>query len=237
MKNKKIWLTIGIVLLAIIGYLAYAYPYKESHPVDGVKIPMDEDSIVVKTTTSSKIPVTITISSCPATEYDPMFCFGDEAILDKTVENNELWHSTGTDTIDRIGIVLYDQGKPYLYPITIDFGTHIYTEKEASGAEGVAIKVFGDRFFTENSWSYFQVDNQDEDLTEGFRRIVLNGKIGYVDKNDNVIIEPQYKCAWPFENGKAKVTYKCTEKPDGYEHIEWLSDSWFYIDTNGNRIK
>lgn len=85
-------------------------------------------------------------------------------------------------------------------------------------------------------WSYFQFDNGDDYLVEGFRRIVLNGKIGYVDQNDNIIIKPQFKCAWPFENGKAKVAFECTEKADG-EHTQWLSDSWFYIDTKGNNIK
>ncbi len=82
---------------------------------------------------------------------------------------------------------------------------------------------------------YFMVDNAPDELSDGMRRVVLNKKIGYMGKNYLVVIPPQFECAYPFENGKAKVALNCTQKVQE-EHTEWTSDSWFYIDKQGKKI-
>jgi hypothetical protein len=42
--------------------------------------------------------------------------------------------------------------------------------------------------------------------------------------------------AYPFQGGKAKVTYTGHKNDPNDEHWEWVSDDWFYIDYQGRRI-
>jgi len=51
-----------------------------------------------------------------------------------------------------------------------------------------------------------------------------------------IIVEPQFKCAWPFENGVAQVSYNCSIIKDGELDL-WKGGDWFYIDKNGNKKK
>lgn len=87
----------------------------------------------------------------------------------------------------------------------------------------------------EELFEVFVYDNGPDYPSEGLFRILENGKIGYANENGNVIIKPQYSCAFPFENGKAKVSFKCDEVRQG-EHFVWKSEDWFYIDRNNNKL-
>ncbi len=79
-------------------------------------------------------------------------------------------------------------------------------------------------------------DNGPDYFSDGLFRIIINEKIGYANEKGEVIIEPQFACTTPFENGKAKVTYDCNLVNDGeYKIME--SDNWFYIDKKGNKIE
>jgi hypothetical protein len=82
----------------------------------------------------------------------------------------------------------------------------------------------------------FLYDNEPDDASDGLFRIIKNMKIGYADATTGkVIIVPQFECAFPFENGRAKVSYNCTSK-SYREHYAWISDNWFYIDKKGKKI-
>ena len=77
-------------------------------------------------------------------------------------------------------------------------------------------------------------DNGPDYIQSGLFRVVRDGKIGYADKNGQIIIAPRYSCAFPFENGKTKVAYKCTQKQNGgTEYEKSRSMRWFYIDKKG----
>ncbi len=81
----------------------------------------------------------------------------------------------------------------------------------------------------------FIYDNGPDDPSDGLIRVVKNGKIGYADAQTYaIVIEPQFDCAFPFENGKAKVSNHCKTVQDG-EHSVWESDDWTYVDKPGNR--
>lgn len=80
-------------------------------------------------------------------------------------------------------------------------------------------------------------DNGPDYVNEGLFRIVRNGKIGFADESGRVIIEALYSCAYPFENGKAKVALNCETIQDDLEHSSWESNEWFYIDRNGKKVK
>lgn len=79
-------------------------------------------------------------------------------------------------------------------------------------------------------------DNGPDYIQEGLFRVVRDGKIGYADENGQIIIAPQYSCAFPFENGKAKVAYECTQEQDAVsEYKGSKSTKWFYIDKKGEK--
>jgi hypothetical protein len=82
-------------------------------------------------------------------------------------------------------------------------------------------------------YDVFIYDNGPDYPTEGLIRVVKNGKIGYADaKTYALVIEPQFDCAFPFENGKAKVSNQCKTIKEG-EHSRWESDRWQYVDKQG----
>lgn len=75
----------------------------------------------------------------------------------------------------------------------------------------------------------FNYDNGPDYQSEGLFRIVNEmEEIGFADTLGNIIIEPQYKFAYPFKDGRAKVTNKGSSKQYG-EYWYWDSDEWNYI--------
>jgi hypothetical protein len=78
-------------------------------------------------------------------------------------------------------------------------------------------------------------DNGPDYIVEGLFRIKRNGKIGFADPSGKVVIPAIYSCAYPFENGKAKVALNCEVTSDG-EHSSSENDEWFYIDKRGKKI-
>lgn len=79
-------------------------------------------------------------------------------------------------------------------------------------------------------YDVFIYDNGPDTPADGLYRIVKDGKIGYADASTNaIVIEPQYDCAYPFENGKAKVSTNCKTIQEG-DHTIWESEDWQFID-------
>ncbi len=81
----------------------------------------------------------------------------------------------------------------------------------------------------------YKYDNGPDYISEGLFRILKNRKIGYANIKGKIVIEPRFGCAFPFKNGRAKVSTDCKHIADD-EHSRWESDDWFYIDLNGHRI-
>lgn len=85
-------------------------------------------------------------------------------------------------------------------------------------------------------YAVFPFDNGPDEPSDGLFRILENNKIGYADSTTGkVVIKPQFDCAWPFENGVAKVSNDCTTQSHG-EHSSWLSDHWYFIDKTGRKV-
>jgi hypothetical protein len=82
------------------------------------------------------------------------------------------------------------------------------------------------------------VDNFTPDyLFEGHFRIVNEeGLMGFADSLGHVTVKPQFMYAYPFQGGKAKVTYTGHKDDPNEEHWEWVSDDWFYINYKGRRV-
>jgi hypothetical protein len=84
-------------------------------------------------------------------------------------------------------------------------------------------------------YQVFLYDNGPDYPSEGLYRIVRDGKIGYADTNHVVVIEPKYDCAYPFDNGKAKVSTNCGSTKVG-EYSTWTSNDWIYIGKDGRKF-
>ena len=82
-------------------------------------------------------------------------------------------------------------------------------------------------FFFDNGADYFH---------DGLARVIKKGKIGFINHDLEVVIEPKYDYARFFENGKARVCNGCTEKKDG-EYSMMVGGKWGIIDTTGKLIE
>lgn len=80
---------------------------------------------------------------------------------------------------------------------------------------------------------FFKYDNGPDAPKEGLFRIInKNGLMGFADTIGNLVIPPKYKFAYPFTNGKAKVTDVGTlwvDSQDIDRHKYWQSDQWYFI--------
>lgn len=84
-------------------------------------------------------------------------------------------------------------------------------------------------------YTVYTYDNGPDYVEEGLFRIIKNDKIGYADFiTGKIVIEPQFDCAHPFENGLAKVSTAC-KKITQEDHVMWESENWFYINKAGKR--
>ena len=144
------------------------------------------------------------------TEYELGMEFGYVNKAGDTIVPFGKYSYSFTDTISNFGIV---------------GGTKI------SALELVAIDRKGNKLF-----EVYRFDNGPDYLQEGLFRILRNGKIGFANANGEIIIKPQFQCASPFENGKAKVAFQCKQNNTDDEHSEMISDSWFFIDKTGNKV-
>ena len=108
----------------------------------------------------------------------------------------------------------------------------IVLAKKDSVFEWIAIDARGRRLY-----EVYPFDNGPDYVSEGLFRIMRWGKIGYADTTGKVVITPRFKCAQPFKNGRARVSYRC-DKPeaDADGHTAMTGAAWFYIDINGKKI-
>lgn len=110
----------------------------------------------------------------------------------------------------------------------------VYEDKP--NAKIVCIDVNGSKLF-----DVFKYDNGPDYVEEGLFRIIDNRDlIGFADTLGNVIIKPQFKFAFPFERGKAKVTLTGERKEvpgSNDEKYYWDSEEWYFINKKGQKIK
>ncbi|WP_160110636.1 WG repeat-containing protein [Aequorivita lipolytica] len=115
----------------------------------------------------------------------------------------------------------------YCYTDTIrNFG--MIVEKETG-------KILGIDQNANELFEVYKYDNGPDYTRDGLFRIIQNGKFGFANENGEIVIQPKYKCARPFDNEIAMVTDFCEIKPMENREI-WIGDKWFKIDTQGNKI-
>lgn len=128
---------------------------------------------------------------------------------------------------DSLGAVVIEPAYKFVY--TESFQNIAFITK---GKDIIAINKSEKHLF-----KVFNYDNGPDYIEEGLFRIVDDkGLIGFSDTLGNIIIKPQYKFAFPFEDGKAKVTNKGRSKAVG-EHSYWKSRKWYFIEHPLKKIR
>lgn len=85
-------------------------------------------------------------------------------------------------------------------------------------------------------YEVFKFDNGPDAPSEGLFRILEGGKFGYADlQSGEVVISPQFDCAYPFEGGRAKVAKGCKSVADG-ENTVWEGGDWFFVNKKGEKV-
>ena len=113
----------------------------------------------------------------------------------------------------------------YHYCYTDTLRNYAIVLKKGGGCIAIDIKE-------QELFEVFWYDNGPDYIVEGLFRIKKDEKIGYANKEGKIIIKPQFDCAFPFKNGKAKVSNSCKTIPVG-EYHKWESENWYYIDKEG----
>lgn len=86
----------------------------------------------------------------------------------------------------------------------------------------------------------FRYDNGPDDVREGLYRVVdREGRMGFADESGRVVIAPRFAFAFPFQNGRARVTDRGQRRDvpgSGGEYGVWDSPEWYVIDRSGTRL-
>jgi hypothetical protein len=100
-----------------------------------------------------------------------------------------------------------------------------------------------------NAWGYvydkkgnflyrpFFYDNGADYLSEGVRRFVKNGKVGFVDRNGAVIIKPEHDFVSPFNYGYAAFCDGCDWEKTEDEHKSIVGGIWGVMNFKGEVVK
>ncbi|MBU1669400.1 WG repeat-containing protein [bacterium] len=103
--------------------------------------------------------------------------------------------------------------------IAVPIGTHFYY-----------IRKDGKKMLT------LTYDNGADAFSDGLARTKINGKIGFFNRNLEIVLNPVYDFAFPFHNGIAEICMGCKEKQEG-EHSMLDGGEWKKIDRNGLLIE
>jgi len=75
-------------------------------------------------------------------------------------------------------------------------------------------------------------DNGADAFQDGLARTRVQGKIGFFNRNLEMVLPPIYDFAFPFHKGIAEICTGCQEKKDGEYHL-LDGGKWKKIDRNG----
>lgn len=166
-------------------------------------------------------------------------------INDKKYYDINLSRNDTNDYLLRVPENDYELGKPFgfinknndtIIPIGKYFGTLTDTVKIFAVIYNANNEIIGVDKRGQVLFEIFKYDNGPDYIREGYFRVIRNEKIGYANKYGEIKINCQFDCAFPFEDGKAKVSNDCIEIED-FEYSKWESENWFFIDKKGKLVK
>ncbi|MDQ1093930.1 hypothetical protein QE400_003343 [Xanthomonas sacchari] len=107
--------------------------------------------------------------------------------------------------------------------------------------DGLALLSVGARFYyvraDGRSLPVITWDNAADGFTEGLTRGIVDGRIGFYDRQLREVIAPVHDFAWPFEHGVAQVCDGCRAgTPDADGHTSMQGGRWYSIDRHNREV-
>jgi len=97
-------------------------------------------------------------------------------------------------------------GKAYLE--TVDF----------HGQELISVKIKNKFYYLRQNGKIIETLNYDgkaDEFSDGLARTKVNDKIGFFNRNLEIVLKPVYDFAFPFHNGIAEICMGCKDNSDG----------------------
>ncbi|PWN60765.1 WG repeat-containing protein [Chryseobacterium viscerum] len=124
--------------------------------------------------------------------------------------------------------------------------------KDGDPVEGETILFDGSKEgekYQKNTWGYvydrkgnflytpFLYDNGADYFSEGVRRLVKNGKVGFADRNGKIVIEAEHDFASPFNYGYAAFCDGCDWEKTNDEHRSIVGGKWGVMNVKGETVQ
>jgi hypothetical protein len=88
-----------------------------------------------------------------------------------------------------------------------------------------------------NFYQPYLFDNGADYFSEGVRRFVKNGKVGFVDRYGKIIIQPGHDFASSFNYGYAVFCDGCDWEKTDDEHPAIVGGTWGVMNTKGETVQ
>ena len=83
----------------------------------------------------------------------------------------------------------------------------------------------------------YSYDNGADYFSEGLRRLVKNGKVGFADRNGKIIIEAEHDFVSPFNYGYAAFCDGCDWEKTNDEHRSIVGGKWGVMNIKGQTVQ
>ena len=86
------------------------------------------------------------------------------------------------------------------------------------GQEIVPIKIKNEFYYVREDGKIMKTlifDGKADEFSDGLVRTKIKGKIGFFNRNLEIVLKPLYDFAFPFHNGVAEICMGCKEDEDG----------------------
>ncbi len=86
------------------------------------------------------------------------------------------------------------------------------------GKEVIPIKIKDKFYYIRQDGKIIETltfDGKPDKFSDGLARTRINGKIGFFNRNLEIVLKPIYDFAFPFHNGIAEICMGCKESSDG----------------------
>ena len=171
---------------------------------------------------------TISLFACTSTTETSTSKTSVDDVWYQVYENDEEGMGTPTGYINQKGDTVVPLGKyQFLFTDTVKQMAIVYTQDN---------RCIGINKNEEELFEVYWFDNGPDYVQDGLFRIKKGDKIGFANEAGEIIVEPKYKCTYPFENGQAQVAYECDLVKEG-EHTMMKNAKWLNIDIEGNEIE
>jgi len=84
-------------------------------------------------------------------------------------------------------------------------------------------------------YEVFNYDNGPDYISEGLSRMIKEGKVGFVNREGEIVIQPKYECQWPFNEGLAIFCENGRIEKMG-EYDVWKDAKWGAINKKGEVV-